>query len=551
MKILSFDLETDPFKKARIPKPFLSGFYDGIDFMMCWDEKDCVKGFLSLLCQYADTYGDLLVYAHNGGKFDFHYLLKSDLLNVRKTMVLNGRIASFEIETLKGVKIEFRDSFLIFPMALSAYEKDTIDYELFEADKRNEPETRAEIIEYFKGDLKYLYNLIHDFHNRFGNHLTVASAAMRQLQINGYQLERVRNENFDREMRDYYFGGRVQCFDFGSFYGDFQYIDINSAYPYAMLSAHPSGKSYCRHALIDENGELQPFEETDFIHVWCIGGGALPFREDDGSLSFPSDTKHRYYYCTGWELKAGIEAGVCKGFLEGTLIRFDVKQDMRQFIEKYYADKKKADEEGDKQGRLFTKLIMNSSYGKFALDCRKFKEHQLVDFNEFPKREKNESDEQYQAWDWVTDFDESLLSLWERPAPTDGFFNVATAASITGFVRAMLFKTIVNSESVLYCDTDSLICKRSSARLGKELGEWDVEAEFIEVHIAGKKLYAARGERQDPLGTPEKIASKGARLTFDEVKRIANGETVIWENEAPSFSIKRGTHFVEREIKRR
>ena len=43
------------------------------------------------------------------------------------------------------------------------------------------------------------------------------------------------------------------------------------------------------------------------------------------------------------------------------------------------------------------------------------------------------------------------------------FFNLATAASITGFVRAKLWRAICECDRPFYCDTDSLIVNMKGA----------------------------------------------------------------------------------------
>lgn len=60
--------------------------------------------------------------------------------------------------------------------------------------------------------------------------------------------------------------------------------------------------------------------------------------------------------------------------------------------------------------------------------------------------------------------------------------------------RVVLFKLMLslNPDDVLYCDTDSIIYKGDKQPLfsvGKELGQWEIEASDIPVHIVGPKTY--------------------------------------------------------------
>ena len=61
--------------------------------------------------------------------------------------------------------------------------------------------------------------------------------------------------------------------------------------------------------------------------------------------------------------------------------------------------------------------------------------------------------------------------------------------------------------------------------------------------FAGKKLYAIKGNDGE-----WKTASKGVRLSAEEICRVAAGEEITYKPENPSFSIKRGTGFNCRKV---
>jgi hypothetical protein len=117
------------------------------------------------------------------------------------------------------------------------------------------------------------------------------------------------------------------------------------------------------------------------------------------------------------------------------------------------------------------------------------------------------------------------------------------AASITGFVRAYLWRAINECERPLYCDTDSIICTSYSGKIGLELGDWEVEAEPTAAYIAQRKMYAL----QLPNGET-KTASKGVRLSFEEIKNgVLTGKNITQYKEAPAYSLKHGARFFSRE----
>ena len=126
---------------------------------------------------------------------------------------------------------------------------------------------------------------------------------------------------------------------------------------------------------------------------------------------------------------------------------------------------------------------------------------------------------------------------------------MATAASITGWVRAYLFRALRACERPLYCDTDSIACARGvGLDLGPDLGQWKDEGHYYRAAIAGRKMYAFFG--RDEKGAPaEKTASKGVTLSADQIASIAAGQSVTARRDAPNFSVRFGRRYIEREIK--
>jgi hypothetical protein len=137
------DAESDPFKFERFVKPFLWGFYDGETYRTFATVKETID-FLSV--------NEYLVYAHNGGKFDYHFMLQyvpnaSPIIHNSQAVafsmtgacpkIISGRLAEFQIG-----KSTFRDSYNILPVSLKQYAKDKISYELFEKEERDKPEMR-------------------------------------------------------------------------------------------------------------------------------------------------------------------------------------------------------------------------------------------------------------------------------------------------------------------------------------------------------------------------------------------------------------------------
>lgn len=507
--IATLDAETDPFKFDRFPRPFTWGFYDGEEFTQTWGDN-CTEEIIDTVSRFKG-----ICYAHNGGRFDFHYLIEK-YGDYGKIMLINGRIAEFKIGNCR-----MRDSWLILPVSLKMMEKDDIDYWKMEKEHRNK--YRDEISRYLRTDCTSLHKYVSKFIDRFGVRLTLAGTAMKHWEKNHAKPNGIKRpktfRGFDEKFRAFYYGGRVSCFGGGEQKGDFQVYDINSAYPYAMLHEHPY-QSGGDHTYKQKTKGVTDIEMLKgFFEVDADSYGCLPQRGKSG-LNFPIG--RGTYYATGWELQAGLNTGTVKihKILKGYI--FDKTINFKSYVNEFYEEKKNA-EKGSSE-YLFSKLMMNSLYGKFAQDGSDYKDYRIA-----PRRSKLEDG-------WKHEMDVGNMEIHYRPKDQEyvHFFNVATAASITGFVRALLWETI-KSVNAYYCDTDSIICDKTKAiKLGKELGEWDLEADNVKkLAIGGKKLYACFDEKNKCI----KKASKGGNLSGSEILEIANGGQVVYSREAPVFSM--------------
>jgi hypothetical protein len=528
------DAETDPFLYGRVPRPFVWGIkFETGEYYYFWGD-DCTQQ----LMEFLQDESDLILYAHNGGKFDFFYLL--NYLDAELS-IINGRIAK---ATINNGAVELRDSYLILPLPLSAHDKDKeFDYSKMERETREL--NKQEILTYLRRDCDSLLDWVLNFRSNFGGKLTLAASAFNQLKETDYPVENT-NEKFDSQFRDFYMGGRVQCFDTGEFIAPpgkpFLYVDINSAYSYAMTFKHWQGCAYretYKLPDIDKNGSW-------YAHISAISSGALPFKEDETTW-FPHDTKPRDYYATGWEINAGLRTGTLKIVKVYRCYRPTFTADFKAYVKKFFELKKIAEESHDPVMRQFAKLMLNSCYGKFGQDGREFEAWLLETYGARPDKYTTPTGEQ-KEWEAYS-CHEGAFSLFKRPDPSPWFYNVATAASVTGFVRAYLWEHICKAKGVMYCDTDSIICEAFEGELDpQKLGAWDMEAEILEAYIAAKKMYALKTTNTDPKKV-YKVASKGVRLSFDEIKHgVQTRQNINHAKIAPAFSLKFGARFVSREI---
>lgn len=513
------DAETDPFKYNRVPAPFVWGYFDGEKYKHFWGEN-CTQKFLTYLRD--EVKEPQRVYFHNGGKFDFFFMLE-EMENPIK--IINGRIAHFNI----GIHT-FVDSWLIIPESLEkANKKTAIDYTLFEAENRKA--NKKEILAYLKDDCIYLHELVDAFVEEFGTQLTIGGTAMKELK----RLHRVSNcgPEHDSKFREFYFGGRVQCFERGIIRGDFKLFDVNSMYPHVMDSFdHPYGDRY--------------EYTTDFDYAISCGRpffirfegrcADLPQRRGD-RVEYIDD--HNIFHVTGHEFIAALDIGSIQSISNVECWVACESERYSEFVHHFLFKKNAAGAIKDKIHRDFYKRVLNSAYGRFAINPEKFMDYYIRKMGEaLPLNFIGVSEP-------MADY--GSFDIWETPSLRGQYQDVAIGASITGAARAVLMRAKHSAIRPLYCDTDSLLCESFSGDLhDTRLGAWDMELTDIQTAaIAGRKMYALFGT---DFADVKKYASKGCRISPEEIYRACMGEEIVYNQIAPNFSLRSGPSFISRRI---
>lgn len=550
------DFETNAAKYQTRLKAFLAGFFDGHVYEYFWsnDEKKVLKWAAKKVSRFPG-----ITYAHNGGRFDFlGFLFRTEpkLLYGQRARLIGSRIVA-----MKYGAGEIRDSMAILPAAQSAGSDklEILDFSVFNVEKRNRH--RALILERVKTDCHGLYGMVKLFLERHGiGPLTAASAGMRHAKELGYDLPRL-NEHQDTLFRQFYFGGRVQAFWTGAKAGNFYLYDIKSAYPHAMLSQHAACNVF---EFIASPSEVF---KSDFVSFSGKARGCFPVRTETG-LRYPDGIGD--YFVTGWEYLEAKSLGLLGKHKVNYVERPTATSDFRLYVDFWFAEKERCEASGDVAGRLIAKIMLNALYGKYAQRPDRWREYVFVS-NRMILTPKHEKD------GWVEEYidDENKFAVWSQPSkrpPT--YYNVGTAASITGFVRARIMRAVAEW-SPLYSDTDSVITVRP-VETGTGVGSWGLEVGGDFFACGGKKLYALRvlpefartrqiakkkgyywqtrpfrsAGRVLPGGRAWKIASKGCRMTPKEMLTVALGGEVKTFNAFPTFSIHTGTKFISRTIRK-
>lgn len=527
--LAAWDVETDPFLYGRIPAPFCCGIAIGDNYFSFWGD-DCLSQFLDFLLGYPEP---LRIYAHNGGKFDFVFLLRSGFINLGDEIkIINGRIVEARIG-----KHVLRDSYAIIPVPLGNFDKLEIDYGIMESEEREKPANKAEILAYLKKDCQELLRLVTDFNDRFGPRLTIGGTAIKILR-EMHPFESI-TEEMDAELRPFYFGGRVQCFETGKVTGDLKVYDVNSMYPFVMAELQHFAAPYYEAGgdSLDVAGficekNIKP-DTPYFLHFTGINRGALPTRTKAG-LDFTVEEGE--FFASSHEVQTALEFGLIEIHKVHKLLISEEPINFREFVETYISEKIKAKKEGNKVAELFAKLLLNSSYGKTAQNPDNYFDWALIDESELPEFVAK-------GYEVEFDYEDAGAMIVKRPTDEKNFFDVGIGASITGAARAVMLRAIVEAERPIYCDTDSLICEEmGNVPLDPyQLGAWDLEGRGDTCYVYGKKVYSLFDGDEC-----KKMASKGVRLTGLEIKSLAEGNAVAYAQAAPTFKLNGDTEFTSR-----
>lgn len=535
LPIATLDFETDPFSYGGPSTPFAWGFYDGVNYTYHWgaDWKEALKRHLESIEPH-------MIFAHNGGKFDWMFI----------TDWFEGaaKIIHYRVAEVYALGHTLRDSFCNMPVPLRDivsrdHKKKDIDIDKLKRNVRHKHKT--EILAYMREDCVLLFDAISQWTNMFGQRtLTMAKAALNALNDSFTEEEKEGHRTIwqrmtdarDAEIRPFYYGGRVQCMQPPSVLEDsWQVHDVKSMYPAVMRNMeHPISAEWKFSKNIDDR--------TDFAVIQGVSDGILPWIDDKHKLRF--DAHSGTFNATGHEIRMGLELGrlqidkVIEAYTFTKRVKFD------KFIDRFFKLRQDADSIGDEMLTLFYKLVMNSAYGKFGMNPRKYMDYYYYDGDDFVEDLLDPD-----GWRKFAENQLGQFTVYARPSANreQNFINVAAAASITGGARAMLAKGLHYASRPIYCDTDAIFCRSMPKEMVFQghkslcpLGSWLLEKEANIAAIAGKKLYALFSPTIAEANVVKK-ASKGigAKLQGEIIAKIASGEIDIYNAviDSPHFNL--------------
>ena len=559
--IAVLDFETDPADHRTNQKmfPFVAVLYsDQFTPVTIWEE-DHARFIEAVLSAIENLPGKFTIYAHNGGSFDYMFLIHK----LRGTCMFKGRA----IMVAHVGNHEIRDSLHIIPTKLSTYKKDDFDYSKLSA--RERARYRDDITSYCLKDCEYLFQIVRKFIADFGLKLSIGQAAMSEIKRH-YKIDRI-SEQLDGKLRGvgtdatdsttydrpnghgYFYGGRVECLaGIGRFTGDYRLYDVNSMYPYVMASfKHPIGREY-----FFRSGS--PSQYTAFVHLECDNFGAFVTKGPDGETT--ATVGHGEFYTTIWEYNTAKRLGLFANERIITCVDCDRFSDFSRFVVPTYANRQLTKKQlvdmppGSERDHvtmqdMFYKFLLNNGYGKFSQNPRKFKEHYITGPDERPP------EEEFPNCGLHPEVATDDYLIWSRRDPERRFNNVGTGASITGAARSVLMEAIHFAEDPIYCDTDSIICRNLPVWAvdlhNENLGAWKVEAHYSDIIICGKKQYAARVEGKSPDekgGTVYK--AKGVKgLVWKDYEDMLEGAIIASVNPFPTLTRNGSQFYMRRNVR--
>lgn len=268
--------------------------------------------------------------------------------------------------------------------------------------------------------------------------------------------------------REGYYGGRTECFYIGKLSGEtFYKLDINSMYPYQMCSKRFPCKllgfqRFVRKEMWDYHYKNNLVMAKVIVNttIPCV-----PLRMND-KLCFPTGT-FSTTLCTP-ELALLDKYNQSYEVLKYTV--YDSEKIFEYYVNSLYKMRRKFIEDGNEQYQYFTKLMMNSLYGKFGQ--RNATWENMGDDGTFQTKMDTVMDADTKEQKQVKVINGEWFVEGDLVEAFDSF--VAISAFVTSYSRAYLWEFIVQAgrENVFYMDTDSLFVNQKGLdNLTSEINE--------------------------------------------------------------------------------
>ena len=443
--------------------------------------KNCVLEFIEYFL--TKKFRGNVCYAHNGGKFDFSFILK-ELFQAKyqekfiiepmraASRIIQISIKSYsEVETKDNGKTKeiehcwtLRDSMCLFPFSLKQVslnfdvEHKKGDFDHSKINWKNWESLEPEWSPYLKDDCRSLYEslekfedyLIDKFSINLKKNITLAQLALRVYRTNFLDYPISCYRAIEDDIRKSYFGGRTEIF---KVYGEnLKYFDVTSLYPTVMHDKWmPVGKP-----IKDVGMKVSDFGvlKVTVTAPNDINIPLLPVKSKSGKLIFPRGT-WTGFYCSPELQKAeklGYKIKVHFGY------RFKCAKIFTGYVDELF--KLKTNSKKGSVDYLVAKLLLNSLYGKFGQ--RRERQQMVI----FPKSTIGLE---------PIDFFGDLPVFTKKTESRSKHILPAIASFVTSYARLYLYEKCFEAAqkkggNIYYCDTDSVVTD-VDLDIGNKLGD--------------------------------------------------------------------------------
>lgn len=353
--MITFDTETSQDNEHRLVYIDLCIFYNGESYTV-FDKKDFTDqiSMKSSIIDYIYNCDDNLFVAHNL-EYDLNSIFYPYGLKNLEMIYNNNLIYT----RLNGTRKKFIDSFNFSFCSLEkigkqiGVEKIKVEGEFYN-------------VEYCKQDCKIVYDYMIqfidtiklEFNLKIKNTLAGTSQNIFLKRFDNYHSA---GKLYDAEFLKYYFGGRTECFKIGKIRQPVYCLDINSSYPTSMKNlSFPVSDYY----ITDKPETYRWIAECD-IEVNNCYVPIIPLRTE--KLLFP--TGKFSAYVNSIEYEKAVENNQIKNVKFKKVYNFtDSAYIFNDFVDFFYSKREIAKQEKNEFLSSFYKLILNSCYGRFALN---------------------------------------------------------------------------------------------------------------------------------------------------------------------------------------
>lgn len=523
-RIGTFDIETVPIGGRTA---LLGAFKQGatyVDGTVTY--HDTMYDLLRYILKHKD---EVRWYCHNGGGFDFKYIIvdkrcMSYLECSGYTLeVIGGSIAKALRLTQGKRSIFLCDSFKLMPSSLDKLAKSLqvetlkgkIDFDNESYDPNN-----AQHRLYLQNDVVSLFQVVTKYRNiiqtEFGTDIKITASSTAFECWRTCITENVyrHSEEVNTFARKGYYGGRTECMFQGYAIGA-NYIDVNSLYAYIMHEYGGLHRPYYTEQYIDNTATPGFFHVTANVPEY-EKFGPLPYRKEDKSgIVFPVGRFQTY--ASSIEIDLAISRGTEVVVHQGYAFEEHDRDLHKPFIGKCMELRSR-----DYSGALgiAAKFLQNNLYGFFGMNPLR---EELVFSPICPGPE----------YELVIDekTGEYIDGLWTSLQYKETANCIpAFAAWVTACARAYLLSAMYAEEdagnTVLYCDTDSIILQGQPVSPISEGTYGDFKFEYVDADFTG---ITAKTYKINEVGSTPTMRCKGLpnkRMEPEFYDRALQGEKI-------------------------